>query len=157
MCSSDLNRGMRRFVVLILLLLILLFVHSVQYKEQFVDDICADYDTCVSCANKSNCTWCTTSKKCLTKAEIGRNDSLCNQINLVYTAPMCRAEAPKKSPNLMVHSSDIERNPLYHDQIADKIAPPMVCMNDEISYSPETIMANVSDLRNEVRNLAQRM
>jgi hypothetical protein len=151
------NRGMRRFVILILLLLVLLFVRSVQYKEHFVNDTCADYDTCVSCANKSNCTWCSTSKKCLTKAEIGMNDSLCNQMNLVYVPSMCRAEPPKKPHNLAIHNSDLEGNPLYHSQIADKTAPPMVCLNEDMSYSPETIMADVSDLRNEVRNLMNRM
>ena len=147
---------MQRFIILILLLLLLLFVRSVQYKEHFVGDICADYDTCVSCANKSNCTWCSTSKKCLTKAEIAMNDSLCNQMNLVYVPSMCHSEPPKKRPHLTVHRSEIEENPLYHNQIADKIAPPMVCLNEEMSYSPETIMANVSDLRNEVRNLMHR-
>ena len=147
------NRGMRRIVILILFLLVLLFARSIQYKEQFVDDICADYDTCVSCANKSKCTWCSTSKKCLTKDEIGRNDSLCNQMNLVYTPQMCRAEPSKKTSNLTVFNSEMEGNPLYRNQIADKIAPPMVCLNEEMSYSPETIMADVSDLRNEVRNL----
>jgi hypothetical protein len=151
------NRGMRRFVILILLLLVLLFARSVQYKEQFVDEVCGDYDTCVSCANKSSCTWCSTSKKCLTKAEIGRNDSLCNQMNLVYTAPMCHADPPKRSSNLTVYNADMDENPLYNDQIADKIAPPMVYLNDEMSYSPETIMADVSDLRNEVQNLMLRM
>ena len=150
------NRGMRRFVILILLLLVLLFVRSTQYKEHFVDDTCADYDTCVPCANKSNCTWCSTSKKCLTKAEIGRDDSLCNQMNLVYVPQMCHAEPAKKSPNLTVSNSDMEGNPLYHNQIADKIAPPMICLNEDMSYSPETIMADVSDLRNEVRNLMNR-
>jgi hypothetical protein len=151
------NRGMNRFAILILLLLVLLFVRSTQYKEHFVDDRCADYDTCVSCANKSNCTWCSTSKKCLTKDEIGRNDSLCNQMNLVYVPSMCRAEPAKKAANLAIHNSDMENNPLYRNQIADKTAPPMVCLNEDMSYSPETIMANVSDLRNEVHNLMQRM
>jgi len=151
------NRGMHRFVILILLLLVLLFARSIQYKEQFIDVTCGDYDTCVSCSNKSNCTWCSSSKKCLTRAEIGMNDSLCNQMNLVYAPSMCRAEPPKKRPHLTVHRSEIEENPLYHNQIADKTAPPMVCLNEDMSYSPETIMANVSDLRNEVRNLMLRM
>ena len=148
---------MHRILILILLLLVLLFVRSTRHREHFVDDVCADYDNCVSCANKSNCTWCSASKKCLTKAEIGMNDSLCNQMNLVYTATMCPAELPKKSSNLAVPNSDMEGNPLYHDQIANKMAPPMVCLNEDMSYSPETIMADVSDLRKEVRNLAQRM
>ena len=150
------NRGMRRFAILLLLLLVLLFVRSAQYKEHFVDATCGDYDTCVSCANKSQCTWCSTSKKCLTKEEIKRNDSLCNQMNLVYAPSMCRPEPPKKAANLAIHISDMEKNPLYRNQIADKTAPPMVCLNEDMSYSPETIMANVSDLRNEVRNLMYR-
>lgn len=152
---------MRRFDMLmgiILVLLLVLFVCSSQYKEDFVNsDVCADYDTCVSCTNKSNCDWCESSKKCLSTEEITRNDSLCNQINLVYTAPMCRAEPTKKAVSVTVPNPDMEENPLYHDQIANKIAPPMVCLNEEMSYSPETIMADVRDLRNEVRNLMQRM
>jgi hypothetical protein len=151
------NRGMRRIGILILLLLVLLFVRSIHYKEQFIDAVCGDYDTCVSCANKSKCTWCSTSKKCLTKEETARNDSLCNQFNLVYAPQMCQAEPRKKSTNLTVSNSDIENNPLYRNQIAEKTAPPMVCLNDDMMYSPETVMANVSDLRNEVRNLTQRM
>ena len=150
------NRGMRRFVILILLLLVLLFVRSTQYKEHFVDAVCGDYDTCVSCANKSKCTWCSTSKKCLTKTEIGINDSLCNQINLVYSPQLCVVEPQKNIPNLTVRNPDMEENLLYRNQIADKTAPPMVCLNEDMTYSPETIMANVSDLRNEVRNLMNR-
>lgn len=151
------NRGMHRFVILILLLLLLLFARSIQYKEHFIDDVCGDYDTCVSCANKSKCTWCSTSKKCLSKAEIGINDSLCNKINLVYVPSMCRAEPPKKTPHSTVANPDMEENPLYHNQIKDGTAPPMAYLNEDMSYSPETVMANVSDLRNEVRNLMNRM
>lgn len=150
------NRGMYRLVILILFLLLLLFARSTQYKEHFVGDTCADYDTCVSCANKSSCDWCEASKKCLSTSELAKNDSLCNQINLVYTPQMCRAETSKKSSNLTVSNSDMDGNPLYHDQIANKTAPPMVCLNEDMTYSPETIMADVSDLRNEVRNLMNR-
>jgi hypothetical protein len=146
------NRGMPRFVILILLLLVLLFVRSTQYKENFADVTCEEYDTCVSCANKSKCTWCSTSKKCLTKAEIATNDSLCNQVNLVYVPSMCLAE-PVATPNQPTHSNI---DPLYRNQIDDRTAPPMVYLNDEMMYSPETVMANVSHLRNETRNLAER-
>ena len=143
---------MQRFVILILLLLLLLFVRSTQYKEHFVDSTCEDYDTCVSCANKSKCTWCTSSKKCLTKAEIGMNDSLCNQMNLVYVPSMCRAE-PAATPNLVTKTTV---DPLYRNQMDNRTAPPMAYMNEEMTYSPETIMANVSHLRNEVYNLMHR-
>jgi glutaredoxin len=150
------NREMRRFAILILLLLLLLFMRSTQYKEHFVDAMCGDYDTCVSCTNKSNCDWCEASKKCLSTSEITKNDSLCNQMNVVYTPSMCRAEPEKKSPNLTVSNSDMEENPLYRNQVNDTTAPPMVYLNKDMSYSPETVMANVSNLRNEVQNLMNR-
>jgi len=51
----------------------------------------------------------------------------------------------------------MQGNSLYHDQMADKTNPPMVYLNKNVSYSPETVMANVSDLRKDVQNLKQFM
>ena len=144
---------MKRFYVLILLLVILLFIRSSQYKEQFQDATCEDYDTCVSCANKSRCTWCSTSKKCLTKSEIANTATLCNPINLIYTAPMCKAEPVGPTAEPTISNADMEGNPLYNDQIANKTAPPMVYMNRDMEYSPETVMGDMNDVRNEIYNL----
>lgn len=136
---------MKRIFVLILFIVILVFIQSTQYKEQFMDVPCEDYDTCVSCANKSSCTWCSSSKKCLTKSEIGRTDALCSPINLVHTAPMCHVEEQVES------NRDMQGNPL----IQDRTAPPMVYMNPNMEYSPETVMANMNNIRHELQLLRQ--
>ena len=146
---------MKRFCVLILLLVILLFIRSSQYKEQFQDVDCEEYNTCVSCANKSKCTWCSATKKCLTKSEIANTDTLCNPMNLIYTVPMCHTELESAEPiaKPTVSNKDMEGNPLYNDQIANKTAPPMVYMNRDMEYSPETVMGNMNNLRHEIYNL----
>ena len=147
---------MNRLLLLILLLVILMFVRSTRQKEGFLDASCGDYTNCVSCANKSNCTWCLSSKKCLTKSEIGNTDAMCNQINLVHTASMCQAD-PAEPSDATVANADMQGNPLYQDQVADKMAPPMVYLNKNAMYSPETVMANMNDVRNELQILKQSM
>lgn len=130
---------MNRLFILVVLTFLFLFTRAYRYNESFVDVSCEEYDTCVSCANKSRCTWCSSSKKCLTKSEIGNTDALCNQINLIYSPAMCPVE------------SHTTRNP----SIESATPPPMVYMNHDMTYSPETVMANVSDLRKEVQVLKQ--
>ena len=127
---------MNRLIILVILTILLIFARANRYNEPFVNGTCEEYDTCVSCANKSRCTWCSSSKKCLTKSEIGITDTLCNQINLIYSPSMCPVES-----NTTTNSSTP--------------APPMVYMNHDMAYSPETVMSNVSDLRSEVQVLKQ--
>jgi hypothetical protein len=43
-------------------------------------------------------------------------------------------------------------NELYHDQIADRVKPPNVGLIDQMGYSPETVMANVNQVQ---QNIAQ--
>lgn len=122
--------------ILILALAVLLFVYSTYYKEQFGNPSCGDYQTCVSCANKSDCTWCSSSKSCVSKTE----HTDCEET--VGSAAECQVE-----------TSDDPNELLYGGQIKDKPAPPMVYMNPHMSYSPETVMANVNELRSEVQML----
>ena len=126
-------------IILIILILLLIFARANRYNESFINDTCEEYDTCVSCANKSRCTWCSSSKKCLTKSEIGVTDALCNQINLIYSPAMCPVES-----DVLVSTSHETTPP-----------PPTVYMNHDMAYSPETVMANVSNLRDEVQVLKQ--
>ena len=126
-------------------------MYSKKYKESFVDTPCADYSNCVSCANKADCTWCSSSKKCLTKAEIKDTDLLCNPINLVHTAPMCQKDDSIDPIEPAVSNDDVESNPLYHDQIEDKTAPPMVYLAKDMIYSPETVMAHAEHVLNELQ------
>ena len=81
---------------------------------------------------------------------------MCNQINLVHTASMCKAE-PSDPADQTVANADMQGNPLYHDQVSDRTAPPMVYLNKDAAYSPETVMGNMNDVRNELHNLKQRM
>ena len=39
--------------------------------------------------------------------------------------------------------------------VEDKIKPPMVYVNKDVSYSPETVMANMSEIRNDIQHLKQ--
>ena len=38
----------------------------------------------------------------------------------------------------------------YKNQIADRVRPPNVYMTDEMQYTPETVMANLNDVRQTV-------
>lgn len=105
--------------------------------EGFVEAKCMDYGDCKSCAEKSDCTWCTSSKRCLTNSEIRGTDMLCNQVNLVHTPSLCLS---KKD-----HAVTLPY------QIDDKKKPPNVYMTTE--YTNETVMAETEQLKKELANL----
>jgi len=139
---------MEGLVVLAFLLLVWLFIRTTHYKEQFADATCADYDTCVSCANKTGCAWCPSTKACVS------DDTACD--GKVNDAPLCQADASMpQEAGKTISNTDVEENPLYHDQIQDRPAPPMVYLNKNMTYTPETVMANVSELRDDVHQLKQ--
>lgn len=121
---------------IVLALAVLLFVYSTYYKEQFASPSCGDYQTCVSCANKSDCTWCLSSKSCMSKTE--RTECA----DSVDSVADCKVDTTMDSTDS-----------LYGNQMSDKPAPPMVYLNPHMSYSPETVMANVNELRDEVHML----
>jgi hypothetical protein len=144
---------MNRLCTLVLLLLLFLFVLSCRVKESFVNETCADYQTCVSCANKSSCTWCSSTNTCMPSADI--NDTVC--ASSVSHVSECEAEQADGTnpPGETVSNTDMDDNALYHDQIDNAPFPPNAYINEDIMYSPETVMANVSNLRNEVQNIQQ--
>jgi len=39
---------------------------------------------------------------------------------------------------------------IYKNQVADRVRPPNVYMTDKMEYTPETIMANLNDVRQTV-------
>ena len=41
-------------------------------------------------------------------------------------------------------------NNIYENQIADRVRPPNVYMTDDMQYTPETVMANLNDVRQTV-------
>jgi len=134
-------------VIIILLVILLAFHMSVQYRQQsidnFVNNPCQSITDCTSCAEKQECTWCTSSRQCLSREEIRGSDTLCNQVNLVHTPNMC-------SSNKHVQPAQASTFPY---QINDKVRPPNVFLNDDSEYTMETVMAQTSQLRNELKNL----
>ena len=50
-----------------------------------------------------------------------------------------------------IRSYDTANNALYKERIINKVPPPNVYLTDEMEYSPETVMANVNDVRQEVQ------
>ena len=134
--------------ILLAILILVLFLASIRYREGFLEARCADYNDCVSCANKADCTWCTSSHSCLTKSQIN-NDSLCNPMNLVHDVPMCTTgtDGVVNRPN--------NAGLLGENQIADRIKPPNVFVTEEQEYSPETVMAQTTHVRNELQAYQQ--
>ena len=50
-----------------------------------------------------------------------------------------------------ISSYDTANDALYKERIINKVPPPNVYLTDEMEYSPETVMANVNDVRQEVQ------
>ena len=125
--------------VIVLLVVLLAFHMSVRYKnsfEPFVDNPCQNITDCTTCAEKQECTWCTSSKQCLSREEI-KGDTLCNQVNLVHMPNLCSSDKQDKQSN----------------HIDDKKKPPNVFLNDEAEYTTETVMAETTQLRKELKHL----
>lgn len=129
-------------VIIILLVVLLAFQMSVQYRhsiENFLNNPCNSITDCMPCSGKQECTWCTSSRQCLSRAEIKGSDTLCNQVNLVHTPNMCPAQ----------NTLSIQRI----TQINDMPRPPNVFLNDESEYTTETVMAQTTQLRSELKHL----
>lgn len=114
--------------------------------EGFVEEKCMEYDDCKTCAEKPNCTWCTSSKRCLSNSEIRGTDTLCNQVNLVHTPSLChdmskQQRAVKDSAMTLPY------------QLDDMKKPPNVYMAKDMEYTNETVMAETEQLKKELANL----
>jgi len=140
--NNDALSSMHLCRVLVLLVLFCVLVLLSTIHEGFLEASCADYTNCVSCANKSDCTWCSSNNRCLTKSQIN-GDAICSPINLIHEAPMCTVER-----------SGVVNRPDNggENQVADVVKPPNVFMTDVQEYSPETVMAQVLQLRKEMQN-----
>lgn len=126
-------------IIVILLGLHLYRIYDTTLQEGFVEEKCMDYGDCKTCAEKSNCTWCTSSKRCLNNSEIRGTDTLCNQLNLVHTPSLC---PPKKDSSVTLPY-----------QIDDKKKPPNVYRAMDMEYTNETVMAETEQLKKELANL----
>jgi hypothetical protein len=63
---------------------------------------------------------------------------------------LCSSELSDKIPPKKVKEEDKYDYELYRNQIANKIAPPNVYTNPDMEYSPETVMGNLNELKNNL-------
>jgi hypothetical protein len=146
---------MRRIISIILIFAVLIgiLIVSKKQKEGFLDDYCGRFKDCVSCADASGCAWCPNAKACLTSTLLKSTDTQCNQMNTVQSAFLCDKEIENKIPPEAVVSNDIMYDyTLYKNKITDKIPPPNVYTTEKVEYSPQDIMANMSNIRNDLQN-----
>ena len=132
-------------------ILILLFILSISYRESF--NTCTGTD-CKSCSSQSGCAWCDETKKCVESTTLKSTGSACNQRNAITSSFLC--------PDVVAASytgkvNDPKEEQIYRDQIADRVRPPNVGMNDEMQYSPETIMGNLNELRHTLADYQQQL
>jgi len=109
-------------------------------------DYCGQYNTCSTCASASGCSWCPTANKCLGSTSLKSTDTVCNQMNTISAAFSCVG-----NNSIASDSRDHVDFSLYKGQIADKIRPPNVYMTASAEYSPETVMGNMNNVRNELQ------
>jgi len=160
------------FIAIIAIVIIAVFWWTHEEKEAFLEDYCAANKDCISCADASGCSWCQNDNRCLMSRTLKGTDLKCNQSNTISASSQCdnasKTTAPVNPdpdteyvfPLKMIKT--IEPNAsnqvlydftLYKNRIMDKIPPPNAFTTEELEYTPETIMANTNQLRNDVKNL----
>jgi hypothetical protein len=71
-------------------------------------------------------------------------------MNTISSNFLCSSELSERIPPKQVNQNDFDDFELFQNQIPNKTPPPNVYTNPQMEYSPETVMANVSNLRKEV-------
>lgn len=122
------------------LLLILLLLLSISYKESFT--ACSGTD-CTSCSKQSGCAWCDQTSTCMDITTLKSTDTQCNQMNAISSSFLC----PSVMGAALQNPNSPPDNELYQDQIADRVRPPNVGLIDQMEYSPETVMGNLNEVQ----------
>ena len=134
------------FMTALFLLCIILYM-TMSYKEEFLDNYCDQYTSCGTCSSASGCSWCPQSKKCLQSTSLKSTDTQCNQMNTIQSSFRCTSDNIPPSQDIKQDRADYA---LYKNLIAEKVPPPNVYMNEQMEYSPETVMANLNSVRNQL-------
>jgi hypothetical protein len=160
-------------IIAMIVIILVVFRWTHDEKEAFLENYCAEYKDCISCANASGCSWCQNDNRCLISRSLKGTDLKCNQSNTISASSQCENASKKREP---VDISDDETEivfplkmikplednasnqvlydfTLYKDLIKDKIPPPNAFTTEELEYTPETVMANTNQLRMDVKNL----
>ena len=132
--------------------LLLLFFITRQYIDSFENvAACNTYTACETCANADGCSWCPEKNRCFSNDssadEKQKRPAGCNIMNAIAIPDRCSVDSsiPQLDPITDITDS------LYKPLILDTIKPPNVYMTTNAQYTPETVMANVNDVRQEVQ------
>ena len=135
------------FFILSFILLVISFFLSKSFKESFKVSTCAQQTTCQTCADANGCSWCPKSNTCLKSTDLTTKNPDCNQNNTISSAFSC--------PSAKTNQPDVPRSltsdSLYQNQIDDRVRPPNAYTNSKIEYSNETVMAELHDVREQIR------
>lgn len=150
---------MKSIFITVFILLFLLMAVSTYYKKEYFEDYCSQNNTCSSCANSSGCSWCPSAKRCLSSTSLRSTDKKCNQMNTISSAFLCNTRGTIDMNDTIDSNSHNQQHDftLYNGQIADRVRPPNVYMNRDIEYSPETVMSNVTNMRNDLQLYQQQL
>ena len=128
-------------LTILLCLLFLIVLLSISVKERFISQ-CSGTD-CKSCADQSGCSWCASANACIPTQSIKSTDPDCNLLNVISSSFLCNI-----TDTSQLYAPKDEQ--LYKDQVADRVRPPNVYMAEDIEYTPETVMANLNEVRQTV-------
>jgi hypothetical protein len=139
-------------ILFIMVGLLLLFFITRQYIDTFENvAACTTYTACETCANADGCSWCPEKNRCFSNDssadEKQKRPAGCNIMNAISIPDRCSVDSsiPQLDPIADITDS------LYKPLILDTIKPPNVYMTTNAQYTPETVMANVNDVRQEVQ------
>lgn len=139
-------------ILFIMIVLLLLFFITLQYIDTFENvAACTTYTACETCANADGCSWCPEKNRCfsndISADEKQKRPAGCNIMNAITIPDRCSVDSsiPQLDPIADITDS------LYKPLILDNIKPPNVYMTTDVQYTPETVMANVNDVRQEVQ------
>jgi hypothetical protein len=135
------------FFILSFILLVISFFLSKSFKEPFEESTCTQQTTCQTCAGANGCSWCPKKNTCLKSTDLTTKNPDCNQNNTIASAFSC--------PSAQTTQPDVARSltsdSLYQNQIADRVRPPNAYSNPKMEYSNETVMAELHDVREQIR------
>lgn len=124
------------FFILSFILLVLAFFISHYVKETFEESTCGQQTNCQSCAGANGCSWCSKTKQCLKSTTLSTKNANCNQNNTISLSFSCPSQV----------------DPLYASEVVNRVAPPNVYTNPNMEYSNETVMAELHDVREQIKS-----
>jgi hypothetical protein len=150
------------FFILIIAIIVLIasMLFTQTKKESFLNGYCQMHTDCTSCSSSSGCSWCPTEKVCLTSTALKSTDKSCNQMNTIASSFRCPSAEGVEPPTLpeAIASNDVLYDfSLYKNRITDKIPPPNLYMAGTVDVSPQDLLSNMNDVRNDITNYKTEM